>query len=218
MTSTKSGNRGNNGSKINAIEPFFSEKSKEKIRDLANKNILLVAADIDYALKYLNYIINYSKVFSRHEAMPSLLCLIFDSSSFDASYIKKYSQFCRTLEGLDGINVAEFFAFYFANSSLSEGFLKNERNLIVNYIKCARFTLVPKIWKLVGCDKVKMTIGRSNSLVYVIDYDFIANGNFDLAIRQNYFMHGGLLSCNIMGDVESFEKNLCKSYERVSRI
>ena len=118
MTSTKSGNRGNNGSKINSIEPFFSEKSKEIIRNLANKNIVLVAADIDYALEHLSFMINYSKVFSRLKAMPRLLCVIFDSSSFDASYKNKYSQFCNALEDLDGINVVDFFAFYFTNSSL----------------------------------------------------------------------------------------------------
>ena len=77
----------------------------------------------------------------------------------------------------------------------------------MNYIKFARFALVQKIWEILGCHKAQTPIGDSNSLIYVIDYDFIAADDFDLAIRRNYSEYCCLLACNVKGDTKKFENS-----------
>ena len=175
------------GKKINSLEPFFSFNAELKIRALTNQNLILVAADVDYALEHINFMLLYSKLFSQHKRMPRLICAIFDSSCIDTEFAGKFSHLSTILDCHDGIVVVDFLASYFSDNEICGGgtdyfFTK----IIINFIKCARFSLVQKLWDLTGCQEPEINIGESNSLVYVMDYDFIANDNFDLAIRSEY--------------------------------
>ena len=197
--------------KINPVEPFFSKYAQAKIRGLTDKNLILVAADVDYALEYIEFMFLYSKLFSKQKRMPVLVCAIFNSSRIDESFNRKYVQLCSKMDGKKGIIVVDFFAFYFSNYEVHEDAACILRDLIINYIKSARFALVPKLWQLTECQNLKMSIGESEFIVYVMDYDFIANDNFDLAIRSKYYGSYCLLSCDISGDSQKFEQTLSKS-------
>ena len=140
--------------------------------------------------------------------MPILVCAIFDSSNIQADFKEKYAKFSSLCSNFCGIIIADFYSLYFQDPSLlSKNKKYINRDLMVNYIKCARFTLVQKIWQIMECQKAKTSIGTSNSLIYVIDYDFIAYDNFDLAIKDNYSECGCLLSYKIKGDGDKFEQN-----------
>ena len=197
--------------KIGSLEPFFSRNSQLKIRALAKQNLILVAADVDYALENINFLLMYSKLFSKQKSMPRLVCAIFNSSCIDTSFPENYAKLCSILDSRNGIVVVEFLAHYFSSCKPYAGDSVYFRNLIVNYIKCARFSLVQKLWRLTGCKESRLNIGKSNFLVYVMDYDFVANDNFDIAIRANYYRSSCLLSYAISGESQKFEQTLCKS-------
>ena len=83
--------------------------------------------------------------------------------------------------------------------------------LLVNYIKCARFALVQQLWNLKSQDKRNLKIGHARSLVYVMDFDFVAKDNFDKEITRNYSEYSCILSYNLQDDDgdEKFKKDLC---------
>ena len=92
------------------ILPEFSEKAKKKLINLPEGPVVLVAADIDYAIKNIDYIVDYSKTYELFEKSRFLICAIFNSSSIDPNFLLKDSVLQSTASGLLGVMVIDFIA------------------------------------------------------------------------------------------------------------
>ena len=192
--------------------PEFSEKAKKKLISMPEGSVALVAADIDYAIKNIDYIVNYSKTYESCENAPILICAIFNSSAIDPNFSWKASVLQSKTSGLLGVAVVDFIAKAFEQDkaallSLSQSIVQ----LLINYIKCARFALVQQLWNIKSHDNRNLKIGRTTSLVYVMDFDFVAKDNFDKEITRDYSRYSCILSYNLQdndGD-EKFKKDLC---------
>lgn len=194
------------------ITPELSDKAKEKLSSLPEGSVALVAADIDYAIKNISYIVNYSKTFESCVKAPILICAIFNSSAIDSNFSWKANVLKSKISDLAGIMVIDFVAKGFEqDKDLWLRLRQSSSQLLINYIKCARFTLVQQLWSVTKHCKISSKIGQSKSLVYVMDFDFIAKDNFDDKIVSEYPDSSCLLSYNIQDDhgAEKFMKNLC---------
>lgn len=84
---------------------------------------------------------------------------------------------------------AKFFFFVF-NSKKLEQVLANQSDpevkwdYKINFIRCARYSLVLSIWKIVGIEFKELSIGQSS--VYIVDFDNLFKDDVDHAIKDKF--------------------------------
>jgi len=187
--------------------PHVSPVAINRISSLPPQPLALTACDIDYALRNINFIRNYSDFASTHQDVPLLLCAIYDSSANDQSFHHKIS---TLLELIGEFKRVIFFDFTAPDLYLPD-YSTASRLILANYIKCARYILVDHIWRLTCADKSDNA--HLNSRVYVLDYDFLVRADYHSELKSNYNNAKSILSfCLDSKNEQNFIEDFCHTF------
>ena len=165
---------------INQFEPTILDS--DAIKDFAYQNkqrLLLSACDIDYLEKHFECLVTYKNSRVR---IPYLV-LILQERDTDTYALYKKQQNLR-----EKLNCNKIFFGFFTCDALAT--IKDELGAATyklyrtNYIRCARFIMVRKIWKLLGINKQEKTI--SEACTYIMDFDNYVFGDFNHSAKIQY--------------------------------
>ena len=164
----------------NEFEPTIL--NQEAIKGFANQNkarLLISACDIDYLERNFECLEAYKNSTAR---IPYLI-LIFQERHLDKrSLNKKISIMSKKLNckkillGLFACDALERI-----KEELGEAAYKHYRS---NYIRCARFIMVRKIWTILGVNDRENTINKA--CTYVMDFDNYVLGDFNHKTKMQY--------------------------------
>ena len=166
-----------------ALEPIIFDKGIVKDFCLKNINRLLISAcDIDYLRQNIECLFSYKK---SNALIPYIVFVLCGNSNQEAelrSEIKKIS------DKVDSKKILLTLFSCDAMAQIQRGLCATSYNEYkVNYIRCARFCLVQKIWEIIEVSGFEKTIIQAST--YIMDFDNIVNEDFNSKVKS---LHGNM--------------------------
>ena len=167
------------------LQPDLWQRLKAK----GIKRFVIATCNWEYLLEHLHCL----KAYDQSSASIPMLCGVYCSSDNKASLEKSCNELSRQL----GLKKTALFLFGcekldWVQSQQSDSEIRND--YLINYIRCARFVLLKRIWKALGIGSRDYNLSQSAS--YVIDLDNVVKADFDRTITGLYGANKAVLSWN----------------------
>ena len=145
----------------------------------ASARFILATCNIEYLLKFTDRLSAYEASSSNIPYLIGIYAAISDEEN-----IAEKLQLLKTTMKLNKI-----FFFIFTSKMLHD-ILENQESLEsrwdykINYIRSARFNIVPSLWRIFGLSTANHAI--SDSSIYIVDLDNIISGDINHSVKKQY--------------------------------